>query len=76
MKLKYVLYMAAALSLTGCNDSFLEVIRKDNRRKRQSLLPMITSKRMHGDYIMYSSDIRMIRGRRTKYSAEILSRTI
>ena len=24
MKLKYVLYMAAALSLTGCNDSFLE----------------------------------------------------
>ena len=22
MKLKYVLYMAAALSLTGCNDSF------------------------------------------------------
>ena len=28
------------------------------------------------DYIMYSSDIRMIRGRRTKYSAEILSRTI
>ena len=42
----------------------------------ESLLPMITSKRMHGDYIMYSSDIRMIRGRRTKYSAEILSRTI
>ena len=25
MKLKYVLYMAAALSLTGCNDSFLEL---------------------------------------------------
>ena len=24
MKLKYILYMAAALSLTGCNDSFLE----------------------------------------------------
>ena len=24
MKLKYVLYMAAALSLTGCNNSFLE----------------------------------------------------
>ena len=28
MKLKYVLYMAAALSLTGCNDSFLERARK------------------------------------------------
>ncbi len=24
MKLKYIFYMAAALSLTGCNDSFLE----------------------------------------------------
>lgn len=76
---KYILGTGISLCLlmSSClNDSFLEVYPKDNRRKRQSLLPMITSKRMHGDYIMYSSDIRMIRGRRTKYSAEILSRTI
>lgn len=28
MKLKYVLYMAAALSLTGCNDFFSKEVRK------------------------------------------------
>lgn len=28
MKLKYILYMAVALSLTGCNDSFWKEVRK------------------------------------------------
>ena len=76
---KYILGTGISLCLlmSSClNDSFLEVYPKGQQTEATVLLPMITSKRMHGDYIMYSSDIRMIRGRRTKYSAEILSRTI
>ena len=43
-------------------------------QKHRSLLPMTTLKRIHGDCITCSSDIRMIQGKRMKFSVVILNR--
>lgn len=75
---KYILGTGISLCLliSSClNDSFLEVYPK-GQQTEATVFTTYDNFNMHGDYIMYSSDIRMIRGRRTKYSAEILSRTI
>ena len=69
---KYILGTGISLCLliSSClNDSFLEVYPKG----QQTEATVFTT---YDNFKMYSSDIRMIRGRRTKYSAEILSRTI
>ena len=47
---------------------------KDSKQKHRSLLPMTTLKRIHGDCITCSSDIRMIQGKRMKFSVVILNR--
>ena len=74
---KYILGTGISLCLlmSSClNDSFLEVYPKG----QQTEATVFTTYDNFKTYAwgLYSSDIRMIRGRRTKYSAEILSRTI
>ena len=74
---KYILCVSVSLCLlmSSClNDEFLEVIPKDSKQKHRSLLPMTTLKRIHGDCITCSSDIRMIQGKRMKFSVVILNR--
>ena len=66
---KYILGTGISLCLlmSSClNDSFLEVYPKGQQ----------TEATVFTTYDNFKTYIRMIRGRRTKYSAEILSRTI
>ena len=74
---KYILCVSVSLCLlmSSClNDEFLEVYPKGQQTEASVLLPMTTLKRIHGDCITCSSDIRMIQGKRMKFSVVILNR--
>ena len=73
---KYILCVSVSLCLlmSSClNDEFLEVYPK-GQQTEASVFTMTTLKRIHGDCITCSSDIRMIQGKRMKFSVVILNR--
>ena len=76
---KYILGTGISLCLlmSSClNDSFLEVYPKGQQTEATVFTTYDNFKTYAWGLYNVFFDIRMIRGRQTKYSAEILSRTI
>ena len=74
---KYILCVSVSLCLlmSSClNDEFLEVYPKGQQTEASVFTTYDNFKTIHGDCITCSSDIRMIQGKRMKFSVVILNR--